>query len=519
MQNTASLQGNLIELSFDFNLDILEVVRDITGREWDKKRKTVWTLPATPWHAHEVIKRLPMFKIDPEVKKLAKGERKPPRLEFPAGLYAFQETGVEALARNGGRMVIADDMGLGKTIEALAYIKMFGGKTLIITPANVLYKWQDEYKKWIPGCTVAIVRAGNEPIPDADAVIMSYAIMTAQYERLIHIPFDVGIWDEAHYLKSPKAQRTRVAKAIINSGLPKVLFLSGTPFMNEPSELFTLLNMLDPVGFNNYWTYAKKYCGAMQMDGHWLIPKHTVTNVDELADRLKHYMIRRTKRDVELELPDLTRSYLPVDIPNYRDYLHAVEDVSNWLNHKGKEVKNKSHVLTRLNVLRQVIGEGKVDAAAELAESILDAGRKVVLFAHHHDVVRALCRKLMGKGVAVIDGNTPADDRLQISKLFLSSLSSTKVIIMSVAGAEGIDLYSASDVIFVEREWTPAKEEQAEARLHRIGQKNPVNAWYLVARDTVDEKINELVQEKRKVFGQVIHTDTIVELVIEELLK
>jgi SWI/SNF-related matrix-associated actin-dependent regulator 1 of chromatin subfamily A len=514
---TALLNNDTIELSFEYNLDTIDLVRDITGREWDKVLK-IWKLPATAFHAQEVIDKLSrVFYIDPAIKRLAQGPRIPPRLKYPDGLYPFQKDGVKFVVRSGGRCIIADEMGLGKTIEALAYVKMFGGKTLIVSPANVIYKWRDECNKWIPDKTVAVVLTGDSPIPDSDVVIMSYAIMTLQYTQLVRIPFDMGIWDEAHYLKNHKAQRTRVAKAIINAGLPKVMFLSGTPFLNHPSELYSLLNMLDPIGFNNYYAYAVKYCGAMKIDGFFTIPKNTVTNVDELTKRLEKYMVRRTKRDVALELPDLSRSYMPIEIPNAAEYFKACRDVTEWLNKEGKTVKNKAHVLTRMGILRQILGDGKVDAAVELAENILEMGRKVVLFAHHKSVVDKLYGKLKKQGVLIIDGSTPSEKRQANANEFLISESKFRVMIMSVAGSEGIDLYSASDIIFVEREWTPAKEEQAEARLHRIGQKNAVVAHYIVAAGTIDEKINKLIADKRQVFGQVIHSDEILELVVEEL--
>lgn len=519
MDNKAYIENDNIVLNFDYNLDTINIVRGIEGRQWDKVDK-VWKVPATAWHAGEVLARLAgLFRFSPEIAELARGERVPPKVKYPDGLYDFQKEGVQFIMRTQGRCIIADEMGLGKTIEALAYVKMQGGRTLIVSPANVIFKWRDEVLKWLPNWTVAVVRTGDEPMPDTDVVIMSYAIMTLQYARLVKTPFDVGIWDEAHALKNAKARRTRVAKAIVDAGLPKAMFLSGTPFLNEPIELFTLLNMLDPLGFRSYWQFALRYCGAQNIDGRVYLPKGVVSNVDELTKRLEKYMVRRTKQDVSLELPDLTRSYMPVELTNGKAYDKAMWDVTNWLAEKGKTVKNKNHVLTRLNVLRQILGEGKVDAALELADDILQSGRKVVLFAHHKSVVEALSRKLQKKGLLIIDGSTPAAERQRNSKLFLSTNSPYRVMIMSVAGAEGIDLYSASDIIFVEREWTPAKEEQAEARLHRIGQKNNVVAHYIVAMGTIDEDMNTLIQDKRKVFGQVIHQDDILQFIVERLKK
>ena len=218
------------------------------------------------------------------------------------------------------------------------------------------------------------------------------------------------------------------------------------------------------------------------------------------------------------DLPDLTRTSMPIELTNRAEYKKAVRDVREWLKSKDRSVLNPKHVLTRLNVLRQVVGEGKVEAAVELAESVLRDERKVVLFAHHKEIVTLLVGKLKEHGVLTIVGDTPQKERLENSNLFLSQDSSYNVMVISTAGAEGIDLYSAYDIIFVEREWTPAREEQAEARLHRMGQKNAVNAYYLVAKNTVDEKLDKIVRTKREVVGQVIKQDDIVELIVEDLL-
>jgi SNF2 family DNA or RNA helicase len=251
--------------------------------------------------------------------------------------------------------------------------------------------------------------------------------------------------------------------------------------------------------------------------GQWFFPPGGTSNLGELADRLSRVMIRRTKQEVLKDLPELTRTLVPVQIDNMSDYKVAIHDLKEWLKEEGKEVKDPNHVLTKLNVLRQVVGRGKVFAAIEMAESILDADRKVVLFAHHKETVTSLYDALKKYGCLVIAGDTPAKERAKNSNLFLSLDSGIRVMIITIAGAEGIDLYSASDIIFVEREWTPAKEEQAEARLHRIGQRAAVTAWYIVAKKTVDEKLAKVVQEKRKIIGQVIRQDQIVQQILQEL--
>jgi SNF2 family DNA or RNA helicase len=277
--------------------------------------------------------------------------------------------------------------------------------------------------------------------------------------------------------------------------------------------------MLDPVGFGNFFVYAKRYMGAEYINGMWFFPPGLVTNRDELAGRLTRMMIRRTKGEVAIDLPDLQRALVPVEIKNRAAYRKALKDVREWLQSKNKEVVNPAHALTRLNVLRQIVGEGKVDAAVELAENILQDGKKVVLFAHHKAIVDSLKEKLKDYGVLQITGDISQKERSSNVNEFLSLDSSKRVMIISTAGAEGIDLFSASDIIFVERQWTPAMEEQAEARLHRMGQKNPVTAWYLVAKGTVDEKLAKIVAQKRETIGQIISQDEVLTTIMDEILE
>jgi SWI/SNF-related matrix-associated actin-dependent regulator 1 of chromatin subfamily A len=347
---------------------------------------------------------------------------------------------------------------------------------------------------------------------------MSYDICVRRYDELKEMPFNCIIFDEAHYLKSSKTKRTRVAKALVRD-VPHVLFLSGTPFMNRPSELYPLLNMLDPIGFNNPYHFAARYCGAQFIDRVWVMPKDVLTNREELAERLGKYMLRRTKREVASELPDLTRVSIPIRVDNMAGYRRAVADF-----HKMRREQPKAGALVQLSALRHLVGLAKIDTGVELAESIMQNGEKVVLFAHHKDVVMGLVDGLKDYRVGVISGDTPTKERQRLVNVFLSYShaglrqdSPLQCMIITVAGAEGIDLYSANHIIFVEREWTPAREEQAEARLHRTGQKNPVTSHYLVVKDTVDEKFDEVVRAKRDVFGQVIRQDDILEEIMETI--
>jgi SWI/SNF-related matrix-associated actin-dependent regulator 1 of chromatin subfamily A len=525
MKTASILNDNKIKLEFPFDTATIELVRDIDGRRWDKEHK-YWTVPSSAWHCQRIISQLEPrgFEIDSRIRDKADANAKQPDLDYPVGIYPFQREAVDFITHAGGRVILADEMGLGKTIEALAYISLVSSKTLVISPSNVLYKWEAECKKWLPKKTVAVYPTGKGELGEEDIHVMSYGIMVSRFDQLKELEYDAIILDEAHLVKNSKAMRTRVTKALVKMGIAHVLFLSGTPFMNRPSELFPMLNMLDPVGFANYYTYAQRYCGAQYLGGAWYFPPNGATNLEELGERVKYLLLRRTKKDVLHDLPDLTRTSVPIEIDNIREYRKAVKSLKEWLKENDKEVLNPEHVLTRLNTLRQIVGQGKVQAAVELAESVLNDGKKVVLFCHHKEIVRQLQEAFKHYRVGTISGDVAPRKRQDLVNEFLKNSndklipdSSLQVMIITVAGAEGIDLYSASDIIFVEREWTPAKEEQAESRLHRNGQKNPVNAWYIVASGTIDEKFDAMVRTKRAMFKKVIRTDEILELIMNEL--
>jgi len=509
------LQDTRIAIRFSFDLRIIETIKyNLPDRAWNyKTHPGVWSVPNSPWHCAKVIEVLkPIgFYIDPNVEKCANAKAEKPnfRKQLPKDLYLYQKDGIEFIWAARGRALVTDDMGLGKSAEALVWSTLFGGsRVLIVAPANVIWKWAlKEIKMWAPDRSWQVVETSKQVIEKKDITIMSYAIMVSRYEELMGLPFDTIIFDEAHYLKSNKSQRNRVARKLIK-GVPHLLLLTGTAFKNKRIELYPLLNMIDPHTWSNVKDFGERYCGGKLQGGHWVIPPDKETNTEELQARLAPIMLRRTKKQVAIDLPDLTRVSLPITIDNEKEYEQTLRSVKEQARAEGYK---PARVLTLLNTLRQVVGRGKVSAAVELALDILESGNKVVIHAHHRAVVSQLVTELHRSGVAVIDGNTPAHDRQILADAFVHD-PSLMIMIISSAGKEGIDLFSASHIIFVERQWTPADEEQLEARLHRNGQKNAVTSHYLVARGTVDERLDEIVRSKRNEFSNLIATDIIREV-------
>jgi len=311
-----------------------------------------------------------------------------------------------------------------------------------------------------------------------------------------------------HYVSNKKAIRSR-AFARLNAS--NILLLSGTPFLNRPIELWHLLHIINPDAWPSQHKYALRYCDAFQSMWGWDYTGQS--NTDELKRRLEPILLRRLKADVLDQLPALRREFIHVPPETLEEYQQVKS---------GIKTQDHTQQLETLAKLRQIVGLLKVTPAIELAENVLQSGESVVLYAHHLSVVDLLYRGLKDKySVGIIQGSVSQQERAHIVEKFQKG--ETQVMIITSAGGEGIDLYRASSVIFVEREWNSGKEMQAEARLHRIGQNNPVVATYLVLTDTIDEKISKLIESKRSVFNDIIglaqiETD-IRETILKELTK
>ncbi len=501
MNKSIRLDNSQIVVEFPYSDGLKKRVKEIPCRQWDSVRE-VWTFPAHKIIAKRVVEfgEEYNFLIAPEVLTLAHGNGTPLTLDR-SSLYPHQREAVDFIHANQGTCLVADEMGVGKSAESLWYAKEKGDKInrlLIVCPANVTYKWGIEVDKWY-GKEWAVITKVKQDIPDVPVLIMSYTIMQKRALDLTDVPFDLAIFDECHALCNGNALRSKAARRIVAT---RTLFLSGTPFLNRPVELYNLLNMINPIEWENYWAYTGRYCDRQQKwigKGRKVWDVSGASNLDELRHRLEPIMLRRTKKEVLKDLPELARVVIPLDNEYKTEYNRVWQELKEVVK-IAKNLKSPE-VLTRLTAVRQVVGMAKVKAAAELAEDILDnPNEKVVVYAHHKMVVEKLVEELKEYGVATIVGEDNQQTRADVVDKFQNK-QFPRVIVMSSAGAEGIDLWRASNLIFCEREWNAGKESQAEGRLHRIGQKNAVTAHYLVLKNTLDERVHNLIESKREVFG------------------
>jgi len=509
----AYVRNDMICVSFSYRPRLVERAREIPDRAFDRTQRE-WTCPATPWHARWVAEHFQDFHISGDILALAKTKADASRIETKrlGALYPYQIEAVRFIERAGGRVIVADDMGLGKTIEFIGWIKLHPefSRILVVAPTNAIYLWAMQIKTWT-GEVAGVIETTRQSLPDSRWWILSYTMMTLRYAQLQGA--SVVCFDEGHALKNRKAQRTRAARMVI-AGVPHVLFMSGTPFINRPSELFQPLNMLDPIAWKDFFPFAKRYC-----DAHYDLAERWITtgasHTEELRERLGTIMIRREKSEVAKDMPPKTRTLVPVEINNRKDYIEARRQTVTAVK-EARRSRNYRNELEKVNSLRGLVGLGKVDAAVEWAETFLESSdEKLVIFAHHLLIHSILQTRLKRFGVVRITGNETAKKQFAHQQEFQTG--SPRVMLLSEAGGQSIDLFVASNILFVEREWTPARETQIEDRLHRHGQKNPVNVVFLTGRNTIDQRFDEVVESKRKVFAEIIGEDEVKRVVLDEL--
>lgn len=452
-------------------------------------------------------------------------------------LYPFQQAGVAFIEAAGGRALVGDEMGLGKTVQALGWLAIHpeARPALIVVPASLRLNWQREAEKWIPGVRVHVVRNGKDPLPaNPDVVIVNYDVCARRKAELEALNAKVVVLDECHYIKNQMAQRSKAIVGVqerktrdgavkvkgapgIATLAPYVIALSGTPLLNRPAELYTNLHLLRPTEYANFFAFAKRYCAAEQTRFGWDFSG--ASNEAELAGRLRDLMVRREKSQVLQDLPEKTRSYIHVELSNKDEYESREQEILGRLEERYGEAVG-GEILAMLNELRMLAGQGKVDAAIEWIKNAVDTGKPVVVFAHHLDVLDKIQSSLQADGIKTcrIDGSIPSPEARQAAVDDFQAGRADVFLGTPGAAGVGLTLTKASDVLFVEREWTPAVEEQAEDRTHRIGQRDAVTAWYLVGNCSIDQKFADLVEQKRSIVSAVLTGKEIESSLVRDLV-
>ncbi|MFZ2113295.1 MAG: DEAD/DEAH box helicase, partial [Solirubrobacteraceae bacterium] len=420
-------------------------------------------------------------------------------------LKPFQRAGVAYLLEQR-RAFLADEQGLGKTIEALATLEADDAyPAIVVCPASLKLNWMREIERWLPGRgsqALTGMGANNAPIPPADITVVNYDILAARAQTLGAMAPRALVLDESHYCKNAAAKRTqavaRLASSVPSDGL--VLALTGTPVMNRPPELIAQLRILGRLAdFGSGAQFGRRFKGA---DAHVRLHWH-------LRSRC---FVRRLKANVLPQLPAKTRTVVPVELDNESEYRLAETDVIAWLRSRPLDLSEldakvaaalRAERLVRLNALKMLAARGKLHAALAWIHDFCSSGERLVVFARHREIQRAVVERFP-HALHILGEDTHAarDASLEAFQAVDSSENQLIVCSIEVAG-QGLTLTQASNVAFLELDWTPAKHDQAEDRCHRIGQQDAVNAWYLLAAGTIDETMATLLESKRAIIGAV----------------
>ncbi|XP_021822588.1 SWI/SNF-related matrix-associated actin-dependent regulator of chromatin subfamily A-like protein 1 isoform X1 [Prunus avium] len=542
--------GN-IAAKFPYDQVLVGAVRKIPKSTWNAKER-LWMFPISSLSPAEKILHetsgvnVEVDNLDPLVHRAIAAASVVPDIQdqydripscIESKLLPFQREGVRFILQHGGRALLADEMGLGKTLQAIAVASCVRDSwpVLILTPSSLRLQWASMIQQWmnIPSSDILVVlsqcggsnRSGFTVVSsntkgtihlDGLFNIISYDVVPKLQNLLMASEFKVVIADESHFLKNAQAKRTTASLPVIKKAQYAIL-LSGTPALSRPIELFKQLEALYPDVYKSVHEYGNRYCKGGTFGLY-----QGASNHEELHNLMKAtVMIRRLKNDVLSELPVKRRQQVFLDLAEKdMKQINALFRELEVVKAKIKACQTKEEVdslkFAEKNLINKIYtdsAEAKIPAVLDYLGTVIEAGCKFLVFAHHQSMIDSIYQFLLKKKVGCIriDGSIPTVSR-QAYVTDFQEKDSVKAAVLSIkAGGVGLTLTAASTVIFAELSWTPGDLIQAEDRAHRIGQVSSVNIYYLLANDTVDDIIWDVVQSKLENLGQMLdgHENTL----------
>ncbi len=511
--NIKYIGNSTLQVKFNYDKEFLARFKyEIDGRVWNDV-ELAWDVPTA-----QILKLVEVFGgtnniiADEDTKHIWREETKRKneleiirnkedvelniKLKLP--LYDYQNVAVEFIDRAGGRAMVADQMGLGKTPVGIAYALMKGYKTIVACPKSVVTNWAREVSKFTGKSTAIWTSEGRLGRKDCQYHVINYDIVQKHIKELNSMNFELLICDEATYLKNRNTIRS---KSVLGSykerrKFPGIktkncLFLTGTPVLNRPVEAFHLLNYLDKNRFNNFYNFIERYGGYRGTEPQ---------NLDDLHQRTKDLIIRRLKKDVLKEFPDKQRNDLFVEMTS--------EDIKEYNTHLTTLFKKWSQLgkptVAEMPTIQKFLITKKMPRVIEMIDEYLESGRGILIFSIYIDPLKQLLKHYKTDAVMVYGKMNSTERQKSIDKL---SSGEAKIGLFSLgAGSMGIDgiQKQIDTVIFLDHWWVPAVHEQAEDRVHRIGQNNKVQIYYMICENTIDEYMREILLEKQKIIDTVV---------------
>ena len=431
---------------------------------------------------------------------------------------------LKTMSEYGFGGILADDMGLGKTLQVMTLIEDGIGEnhvSLVVAPATLIYNWQDEIKKFSKKLKTVCI-TGNiaqrkkliESIPEYDVVITSYDYIRRDYELYKDYQFYYFILDEAQYIKNQSTKNAQTVK-LING---KYRFaLTGTPIENSLAELWSIFDFLMPQYLFNYHYFQKQY----END---IIKNNDEEKTKQLKKLVTPFILRRNKKEVLTELPDKIEQniILPFNDEEEKLYVANLAEANKELQELyDLEGSDKMQILKLLTRLRQLCLEprlvydnidqpsSKLKACMELIKTMQENKQKVLLFSSFTSVLDLIAEECQKAGITyyMLTGSTNKEDRRELVSRFQKD-DTTVFLISLKAGGTGLNLTSAEAVIHFDPWWNVSAQNQATDRAYRIGQKNNVQVFNLVMKDSVEEKIIELQKRKKELADMFVENNS-----------
>jgi SWI/SNF-related matrix-associated actin-dependent regulator 1 of chromatin subfamily A len=516
-------------ITMPYNRDAIPLLRSMPGARWqpDKKQWQVSIEPKDLPRVIEVAEQLQLDVSDVLLNIVAEGtkesrealERAECKRSDGAMLFGYQKKGVEFLALHD-RAILADDMGLGKTVQSLIALPV-NERVILIAPAAVKYNWQDEIRMWRSDYTVHVCSGRNSfRLPEAgEIIIVNYEILpdwlkptkkigvtksgkaikeadlTPEQAKILSETTLIA--DECHKAKNWKAMRSQKI-AQLSKKCKRVWFLTGTPLMNRPEDLYGVLQSGDMQVLGSWNKFVSLFGGYRNNFGGYEFG----LPVPEVPEKMKRVMLRRLKTEVLKDLPPKT--YQKIEVPIDRE---TIKKLNDFLIESGMDPKKVQVLEDQLDAtdlpgfesfshIRALLAQSRIPAMLEIVEEYEETETPLLVFSAH----KAPIKVLKGRdGWAIIDGDTPAEMRFQIQKRFQAG--ELKGVGLTInAGGVGLTLTHASHALFVDLDWTPAMNIQSEDRICRIGQKSSVVLIKrMVSNHPLDLHIQKLLEWKLEI--------------------
>lgn len=449
-------------------------------------------------------------------------------------LFPYQKAGVKFLDTLDCA-ILADDMGLGKTPQSMSWARH---KTpcLVVCPASLKENWNREISKFLPGKSVCVLHSSfqnynvngkkyrvpaDSPGACTDFIVTNYEMLDKWMPWIFEQDIQAIIVDEAHMIKNMTADRTKNCLKLSQIAKNR-LVVTGTPILNRPMELFSLLNFVGKLKKTDYMWFLKRFCEVEERTYPIFKDKQVVRdkfgrvklrkslkiigakNSKELRGMISPYFLRRTKDEVLTDLPPKVYLNRFVALDNRDEYDYANSNILDYLSKTDgrarAESAQKAIFLSKLSKLRQISANGKIKQVKQILNELRDNGKKAIIFSNFVDVLKNLHTELGEESVLYTgeNNNQHAIDDFQNSDDCLWFLTTIK------KGGVGLNLTRGDVVIFIDFPWTPGEKFQAEDRAHRYGQKNTVNVIHVIAEDTIDDMILDALSTKQKIISQIV---------------